>query len=139
MQDARSVNTISTQKLEDFKLSQALAAKKAQHNTQLMKEVKEYHTANWKTEKTFVKRKLDKNTASYSTQKQKIHNKIIIIIARLWIIASPGGVLLIEWIMASAIPISWIPTSEGWNKISGIANRSLFIRIICKQSTQKAI
>ena len=32
----------------------------------------------------------------------------------------------------SASPIWWIPTSLGWNKISGIANLSLFILMICE-------
>lgn len=34
---------------------------------------------------------------------------------------------------ASATPISWTPTSDGWKRSSGIANLSLFIRIIYKK------
>lgn len=37
---------------------------------------------------------------------------------------------------ASATPISWTPTSDGWKRSSGIANLSLFIRIIYTKTIQ---
>lgn len=40
-----------------------------------------------------------------------------------------SGHLFIEWTIASVIPISWIPTSLGWNRSSGMLNRSLLRRI----------
>ena len=43
---------------------------------------------------------------------------------------SPSESLLTLWTTASGMPISWIPTSDGWIRISGIANRSLFKRIV---------
>jgi hypothetical protein len=42
----------------------------------------------------------------------------------------PVGVELMEWIIASETPISDTPTSDGWKRISGTWNLSLFIRII---------
>ena len=39
-----------------------------------------------------------------------------------------------EYTMASDSPISCMPTSDGWNNISGIVNLSLFIRIICRET-----
>jgi len=37
------------------------------------------------------------------------------------------------WITASATPISWMPMSDGWNRSSGMENRSMFIRITCQR------
>ena len=43
---------------------------------------------------------------------------------------SPSESLLTLWTTASGMPISWMPTSDGWIRISGMANRSLFKRIV---------